>query len=96
MFGWFRRPPPAPHPLLERLETVERGLRSLNTDWLEFEEKVQRKLWRAAKTRAIDSPPDEPAEEAPRREEDDPRLRGLDPVSARIVRLRRARLVREG
>jgi len=97
VFGWFRRAKSASGPTpewLERLETVERRLRSIETDWLEFEEKVQRKVWRAAKMRGPDAAPEEPADAPREAHNDDPRLRGLDPVSARIVALRRARVVR--
>lgn len=96
MFSWLFRRPVAAAPLVERLETVERGLRSLQTDWLEFEEKVQRKLWRAAKTKALDGPPPEAPEEAPDDPAADPRLRLVDPISARILRQRKQRFVREG
>ena len=97
MFGWFKRSQEPKAPFVERLETVERRLRALDTDWLEFEEKVQRKLWRAAKMKgAEESLPEaregsqEPDQELP------PELRGRDPVSLKILQLRRARFVRGG
>jgi aromatic ring-opening dioxygenase catalytic subunit (LigB family) len=97
MFGWLFRSKESPakvSAIVERLETVERGLRNLSTDWLEFEEKVQRKVWRAAKTKALDAPPEEPdATAAAPPEELDPALRHLDPVSRKIVQLRRRRFV---
>jgi hypothetical protein len=85
VFGWFKKTNPRPSEVEERLEKVERGLRNLATDWLEFEEKVQRKVWRDAKRR-----PETPSDPTPE-EETDPRLRHLDPVSRRIVMARRGR-----
>jgi len=86
MFGWFKKAVSPAGSVEERLEKVERGLRNLGTDWLEFEEKVQRKVWRDAKRRPEKTPSDPTPEE-----EIDPRLRHLDPVSRRIVMARRGR-----
>jgi hypothetical protein len=49
MFGWLFRSKSVRPDLEERVEKAERALQSLKTDWLEFEEKVQRAVWRAAK-----------------------------------------------
>ena len=83
MWWPWKKTEASPSQLEERLEKVERGLRALGSDWLEFEEKVQRKVWRDAK-RSNGAPDPEPPQVP-----DDPRLRGLDPVSRRIVMLRR-------
>jgi hypothetical protein len=91
----FRKRPDAPPSLVERLETVERRLRTIDGEWTEFEERVKRAVWRHAKAAArlaergdgepgVDSV--EPPEHA---QSDDPRLAGLDPVSRRIIALRR-------
>jgi hypothetical protein len=81
----------APSDLRERVETLERQARALQTEWLDFEEKVQRKLWRDAKARDRAAPgpddlvvhPEQPA---------DPMTANLDPTSARIVLMRRRRV----
>lgn len=83
MWWPWKKTEPSPSAFEERLEKVERGLRSLGSDWLEFEEKVQRKVWRDAKRPNGDVGP------ALASQPDDPKLRGLDPVSRAIVMRRR-------
>jgi hypothetical protein len=94
MFGWFSKRNDASPPTLERLEKVERGLRSLSDDWEEFHDKVQRAVWRNAKRK--DAPPAESMDvpdvspEQPAR--NNLRAAGGDPISDRIRAMRGRRL----
>jgi hypothetical protein len=94
MFGWLFRNRDTTSGLAERLEKVERGLRSLSDDWEEFHDKVQRAVWRNAKRK--DPPPTDTGDlpdvspEQPARNN----LRSVsgDPISDRIRMLRGRRL----
>jgi hypothetical protein len=95
MFGWFRKPKGDSAGTLERLETLERRLRSLSDDWEEFHDKVQRAVWRNAKRKdpapEAEGLPDVPPEQPARNNLSAPGA-GPDAISARIRALRGRRL----
>jgi hypothetical protein len=89
----FKKRQEAPSTLMERLETLERQARSLETDWLEFEDRVKRKVWRDAKRAQRDgeaAPPDDQVATPAA-----PQPMGQDEISAAIRRRRGVRVVRE-
>jgi hypothetical protein len=101
MWPWSKSDPPRLGDIEERLEKVERKQKSLETDWLEFEEKVQRKVWRVAKMSQKNQdgegqPDPPPSEEGGRSDAPDPTIDGRDPVSRRIILQRRQRFVPGG
>jgi hypothetical protein len=100
VFGWFKRSKSDTAPLEERLEKVERGLRSLSDDWEEFHDKVQRAVWRNAKRREQTPeaqevptiPPEQPARHLLRPQGD---ARPVDPISEQIRKRRGLRISRD-
>lgn len=61
---WPFKPKPASPDLVERIETLERGLRSLRLDWDDTYEKIARMMGRIAKRQALAARA-ETAEDAP-------------------------------
>jgi hypothetical protein len=100
VFKWLFRSKSNTAPLEERLEKVERGLRSLSDDWEEFHEKVQRAVWRNAKRRDSNPepqevpaiPPEQPARHLLRPQGDAP---PIDEISAAIRKRRGLRITRD-
>jgi hypothetical protein len=85
MFGWLKKKFPDPGEVLARLERVESSMRVLQVEAEAIFEKTQRAAWRAGKARPLLEGPPEPVAPV------DPRIAHLDPVSRRIVELRRAK-----
>jgi hypothetical protein len=86
LFNIFAQNPPDSH-LEERVESLERGLKGLRLEWEETYDRISRLMSRIAKRAAVAQ-----AKEA----EDDPGDANgeepvLDPLSQKIMALRRAR-----
>jgi hypothetical protein len=79
---WPFKPKPAPPGLDERLETLERAVRSLRLDWEDTYEKIARLMSRIAKRQALAARA-ETAEDAP----ESPNAEGpaLDDFSQRVL-----------
>lgn len=83
----FRRKEPSPD-LIERIETLERGLRAIRLEWEETYDKVARMMGRIAKRQAL---AEKAAEDAPG--STIPGGVGLDPMSQAILARRRRGLL---
>ena len=83
----FRRKPASPD-LLERIETLERGLRGLRLDWEDTYEKISRILSRISKRAALAAARGaETPEDAP--QSTNAEQPALDPFSEQVLALRR-------
>lgn len=90
----FRKRSEAPSDLRDEVETLKRRVKTLEGDWLEFEDRVKRKVWRDAKAaqRGAAAAAEADTGEAAAAEVPAPPDRPqVDPVSARILALRKPR-----
>jgi hypothetical protein len=83
---WPFKPKPAPTALLERLETLERGQRSLRLEWEDTLEKLTRIIGRINKRAALERVAAQAAAEGPSEAPGSPEA--ADPASAAVLAFR--------
>jgi hypothetical protein len=88
----FRKSQGDETPLKERLESLERRLRAIETEWLEYEAKVTRVMWRTVKARGKGEPPVDAIEQA--QEVAPAAVSGVEAINAAIRAHRRTRVTR--